>query len=63
MIQLVLIGIKDFKDQRKYTMTGPQMASMELLINVHKKNFPGRAYVPLIDDPSYKICNDFDGYH
>lgn len=32
------------------------MASMALLIKVHKKNFPGRAYVSQIDDPSYKIC-------
>ena len=23
---------------------------------MHKKNFPGRAYVSQIDDPSYKIC-------
>ena len=29
---------------------------MALLIKVHKKNFPGRAYVSQIDDPSYKIC-------
>ena len=32
------------------------MAPMALLIKVHKKNFPGRAYVSQIDDPSYKIC-------
>jgi len=56
MNQLVSMGIKDFKDQRKYTVTGPVMASMALLIKVHKKNFPGRAYVSQIDDPSYKIC-------
>ena len=35
---------------------GIVMASMALLIKVHKKNFPGRAYVSQIDDPSYKIC-------
>ena len=29
---------------------------MALLIKVHKKNFPGRAYVSQIDDPSYKLC-------
>ena len=56
MNQLVSMSIKDFKDQRKYTVTGPVMASMALLIKVHKKNFPGRAYVSQIDDPSYKIC-------
>ena len=31
---------------------------MALLIKVHKKNFPGRAYVSQIDDPSYKICQE-----
>ena len=25
---------------------------------LHKKNFPGRAYVSQIDDPSYKICEE-----
>ena len=54
--QLTSMGIKDFKEQRQYTVTGPVMASMALLIKVHKKNFPGRAYVSQIDDPSYKIC-------
>ena len=39
-------------------MTGPVMALMALLIKVHKKNFPGRAYVLQIDDPSYKICKE-----
>ena len=29
---------------------------MYLLIKVHKKNFPGRAVVNQIDDPTYKIC-------
>ena len=56
MNQLFAMNIKDFKDQRRYTVTGPVMASMALLIKVHKKNFPGRAYVSQIDDPSYKIC-------
>jgi len=33
--------------------------SMALLVKVHyKKNFPGRAYVSQIDDPSYKICKE-----
>ena len=56
MNQLIAMGITDWKEQRKYTVTGPVMASMALLIKVHKKNFPGRAYVSQIDDPSYKIC-------
>jgi len=34
------------------------MASMALLVKVHKKNFPGRTYVSQIDDPSYKICKE-----
>ena len=55
MDQLVSMGITDFKEQRMYTVTGPVMASMALLIKVHKKNFPGRAYVSQIDDPSYYI--------
>ena len=58
MDQLVSMGITDFKEQRMYTVTGPVMASMALLIKVHKKNFPGRAYVSQIDDPSYYICKE-----
>ena len=34
------------------------MASMALLIKVHKKNLPGRAYLSQIDAPSYKICQE-----
>ena len=56
MNQLLAMNIKYFKDQRRYTVTGPVMASMALLIKVHKKNFPGRADVSQIDDPSYEIC-------
>ena len=56
MDQLIAMGIEEYKDQRRYTVTGPVMASMALLIKVHKKNFPGRAYVSQIDDPSYNIC-------
>ena len=52
------MGIDGWKEQRRYTVTGPVMASMALLIKVHKKNFPGRAYVSQIDDPSYKICQE-----
>ena len=58
MNQLKSMGIEDYKEQRKLTVTGPVMASMALLIKVHKKNFPGRAYVSQIDDPSYKICKE-----
>jgi len=56
--QLIAMGIDDWKEQRRFTVTGPVMASMALLIKVHKKNFPGRAYVSQIDDPSYKICQE-----
>ena len=55
MNQLIAMGIKE---QRRFAVTGPVMASMALLIKVHKKNFPGRAYVSQIDDPSYKICKE-----
>ena len=54
MNQVVSIGINEWKDEQKYTVTGPAMASM--LIKVHKKNFPGGAYVSQIDEPTYKIC-------
>ena len=56
--QLISMGIKDFKEQQMYTVTGPVMASMALLIKVHKKNFPGQAYVSQIDDPSYYVCKE-----
>ena len=56
--QLIEMGIDGWKEQRRYTVTGPVMASMALLIKVHKKNFPGRAYCSQIDDPSYKICQE-----
>ena len=58
MDQLISMGIDDWKEQRLYTVTGPVLASMALLIKVHKKNFPGRAYVSQIDDPSYYICKE-----
>ena len=56
MDQLIAIGIEDLKDQRRYTIAGPVMALMALLIKVHKKNFPGRAFVSQIDDSPYNIC-------
>ena len=50
MDQLISMGITDYKEQRLYSVTGPVLASMALLIKVHKKNFPGRAYVSQIDE-------------
>ena len=44
----------DFKEKRKYRVS--VLGHMYLLIKVHKKNFPGRAVVSQIDDPTYKIC-------
>ena len=32
------------------------LGHMYLLIKVHKKNFPGRAVVSQINDPTYKVC-------
>ena len=45
MHQLRAMGIAKFKDQRRYTVMGPVMASIALLAQVHDKIFPGRAYV------------------
>ena len=42
--------------KRKYLVSAPVLGHMYLLIKVHKKNFPGRAVVSQIDDPTYKIC-------
>jgi hypothetical protein len=50
------MGITTSLEQRKYAVTAPVMASIYLLIKVHKKNFPGRAVVSQIDDPTYKLC-------
>ena len=41
MDQLVSMGITDFKEQRMYTVTGPVMASMALLLKVHYRIFQG----------------------
>ena len=32
------------------------LGHMYLLIKVHKKNFPGKAVVSQINDPTYKVC-------
>ena len=50
------MGITDFKEKKKYTVSAPVMASMYLLIKVHKKNFPGRPVVDQIGDPTYNMC-------
>ena len=44
------------KGGSKYTTTAPVMASMYLLIKVHKKNFPGRPVVSQIGNPTYHMC-------
>ena len=46
----------DFKEKRRYLVSAPVLGHMYLLIKVHKKNFPGRAVVSQIDDPTYKVC-------
>ena len=50
------IDMDEFKEKRKYLVSAPVLGHMYLLIKVHKKNFPGRAIVSQIDDPTYKIC-------
>ena len=50
------IDLDDFQEKRKYLVSAPVMGHMYLLIKVHKKNFPGRAVVSQIDDPTYKVC-------
>ena len=56
--QLIVMGIDDWKEQGRCTVTGPVMASMALSNKVHRKNFLGRADVWQIDDPSYKIFQE-----
>ena len=50
------IDMDDFKEKRKYLVSAPMLGHMYLLIKVHKKNFPGRAVVSQINDPTYKVC-------
>ena len=50
------IDMDDFKEERKYLVLAPMLGHMYLLIKVPKKNFPGRAVVSQINDPTYKIC-------
>jgi len=56
--QLKAMGIDmdDFKEKRKYLVSAPMLGHMYLLIKVHKKNFPGRAVVSQVNDPTYKVC-------
>ena len=51
----------DFKEKRKYLVSAPVLGHMYLLIKIHKKNFPGRAVVSQIDDPTYKVCEILTG--
>ena len=50
------IDMDDFNEKRKYLVSAPMLGHMYLLIKVHKKNFPGRAVVSQVNDPTYKIC-------
>ena len=50
------IDMDDFKEKRKYLVSAPMLGHMYLLIKVHKKNFPGRAVVSQVNDPTYKVC-------
>ena len=49
------IDMNDFKEKRKYLVSAPVLGHMYVLIKVHKKNFPRRAVVSQIDDPTFKI--------
>ena len=55
-LRIMEVDLDDFKEKRKYLVSAPVLGHMYLLIKVHKKNFPGRAVVSQIDDPTYKIC-------
>ena len=55
-LKLMDIDMDDFKEKRRYLVSAPVLGHMYLLIKVHKKNFPGRAVVSQIDDPTYKVC-------
>ena len=56
--QLKKMGLTEFKERRPLLVTAPVMTSMYILIKVHKKNFPGRAVVSQVDDPTYNICKE-----
>ena len=56
--QLKKMGMTEFKDRRRFLVTAPVLANIYMLIKVHKKNFPGRAVVSQIDDPTYNICKE-----
>ena len=49
------IDLDDFKEKRKYLVSAPMLGHMYLLIKVHKKNFPGRAVVTQVNDPTNKF--------
>ena len=52
------IDLDDFKEKRKYLVSAPMLGHMYLLIKVYEKNFPGRAVVSQVNDPTYKICKN-----
>jgi hypothetical protein len=56
--QFKKMGLDKFVDRRQYLVTAPVIANMYLLIKVHKKNFPGRAVVSQLDDPTYNVCKE-----
>ena len=52
MDQMVAMKITDFKEQRRFAVTGPVMASGALLVKVHKKNFQvGLTFLRLMTRP------------
>ena len=56
------MGLTDFKKRRPYLVTSPVIANRDLLIKVHKENFPGRAVVGQIDDPTYPLDEAGDSF-
>ena len=50
------VDLDDFKEKRTYLVSERVLGHMYLLRKVRTKNFPGRAVVSQIDDPTYKIC-------
>ena len=52
----MVTDMDDFKEKRKHLVSAPMIGHMYLLIKVHKKNFPGRAVVSQVNDPTHKVC-------
>ena len=55
--QLNRMGLTEFKDNT-IPSDSPGDGKHVFLIKVHKENFPGRAVVSQIDDPTYNICKE-----